>query len=111
MNIRWSTSWGLGYRPSFFVAGFALLIWLRIWSYRRFNVTRKKAAHSTIKLILLSHVQMILLVLGLEVRWPRALIQVVRLLSSLVAISPENTQSLSVSSEIPCKIRLNSTML
>ncbi len=80
---------------SLFVVGFAVLIWLRIRSYQHFNhVRRKKAAHSTIKRILLSHVQMLLLVLGLSVRWPRLLMQVMRLFSSLAAISPENTHAI-----------------
>ena len=78
-----------------FLVVYAGLIWLRVRSFQRFNrIRRKKAAHSTLKRVLLSHLQMLLLVLGLAVQWPQPLPEVVRLVSSVAAMSPENTQSI-----------------
>ena len=63
---------------------FGLLV-LRIRSFRSFDAERRrKALHSTIKRIALSHLQMIGIVLGLSVNWPGLLENVLATVSSIV---------------------------
>jgi hypothetical protein len=63
-------------------------------SSRGFNAERRrKAAHSTIKRVMLTHMQTVTLVLGLAIPWPRLMIETLSVLSSVSSFS-ENVNSL-----------------
>jgi hypothetical protein len=67
---------------------FFVLNLLRMRSFQKFNADRRrKALHSTIKRIILSHFQMVSIVLGLSVPWPKLLESVLNTVSSLVSFS------------------------
>jgi hypothetical protein len=77
-----------------FVAVFGLLIFfvglntLRMRSFRSFDAQRrKKSLHSTIKRIMVSHIQMIGIVLGLSVPWPQLLEEFLQAASSVGSFS------------------------
>jgi hypothetical protein len=67
---------------------FVLLNTMRMRSFRSFDAERRrKSLHSTIKRIVLSHVQMLSIVLGLTVPWPSILETVLTTLSSVASFS------------------------
>jgi hypothetical protein len=67
---------------------FIVLNSLRMTSFRRFNVQRRrKAFHSTIKRIIVSHVQMISVVLGLSVPWPSLMENILTTATSVASFS------------------------
>ncbi len=67
---------------------FMVMVGLRINSYTRFNSQRRrKAMHSTMKRILLTHVQTISLVMGLSVPYPPLLEQTLSAVGSLTSFS------------------------
>jgi len=70
-----------------FILFFVLNV-LRMRSFRKFNAKRRrKALHSTIKRIILSHYQMVSIVLGLSVPWPKLLESVLNTVSSVASFS------------------------
>jgi hypothetical protein len=61
---------------------------LRMRSFRSFDAQRRrKSLHSTIKRIVLSHIQMIGIVLGLSVPWPTLMREVLQTTSSVASFS------------------------
>jgi hypothetical protein len=61
---------------------------LRLRSFRSFDAQRRrKALHSTIKRIVLSHLQMIGIVLGLSVQWPKLMEDVLATASSIASFA------------------------
>ena len=67
---------------------FVLLNTMRMRSFRSFDAERRrKSLHSTIKRIVLSHIQMLGIVLGLTVPWPNLLETVLTTLSSVASFS------------------------
>ena len=65
---------------------FSLLVYLRIKSSTTSHTAKTKAVHSTVKRILLSHMQVVMLCMGLRVPWPgaiQALMDVFKTLSSV----------------------------
>jgi hypothetical protein len=67
---------------------FIVLNVLRMRSFRTFDAERRrKSLHSTIKRIILSHLQMVSIVLGLSVPWPRLLKNVLNTVSSVASFS------------------------
>ena len=67
---------------------FIMLNTLRMRSFRSFDAQRRrKSLHSTIKRIVLSHLQMVSIVLGLSVPWPPLLETVLNTVSSVASFS------------------------
>ena len=67
---------------------FVVLNVLRMRSFRTFDAERRrKSLHSTIKRIILSHLQMVSIVLGLSVPWPQLLKNVLNAVSSVASFS------------------------
>jgi len=67
---------------------FIVLNVLRMRSFRTFDAERRrKSLHSTIKRIVLSHLQMVSIVLGLSVPWPQLLKNVLNTVSSVASFS------------------------
>ena len=67
---------------------FVVLNVLRMRSFRIFDAERRrKSLHSTIKRIILSHLQMVSIVLGLSVPWPQLLKIVLNAVSSVASFS------------------------
>jgi hypothetical protein len=68
---------------------FSILIFLKIKSSTSSHGRKKKAAHSTIKRIVLSHVQIIMLSLSLNVPWPPLVDALMTALSSVSSVSQQ----------------------
>eukprot|EP00946_MAST-07B_sp_MAST-7B-sp1_P001440 g1440.t1 len=66
---------------------FSVLVFLKVKSSTSGHGQKKKAAHSTIKRILLSHVQVIMLSLSLNVPWPPLIEALMTALSSFSSVS------------------------
>jgi hypothetical protein len=61
---------------------------LRMRSFRSFDAQRRrKSLHSTIKRVVLSHIQMVSIVLGLSVSWPTLMVDVLQTVSSVASFS------------------------
>ena len=70
--------------------GFAVLIGMKLRSFGQSEFKadrRKKTTHSTLKRIILSHVQTVSLVLGLAVPWPEIMLNTLSFLSSVSTFS------------------------
>ena len=65
---------------------FSLLVYLRIRSSTGMHAQKKKAVHSTIKRILLSHMQVIMLCMGLRVPWPDAIQTLMEMFKTLSSV-------------------------
>jgi hypothetical protein len=81
----------------FLIAGFITLIVLKLKSFssqQGFDAERRrKATHSTLKRIMLTHMQTITLVLGLTIPWPRLMLDALSVLSSVSSFA-ESANSL-----------------
>jgi hypothetical protein len=81
----------------FLIGGFVTLVVMKMKSFgssRGFNAERRrKAAHSTIKRVMLTHMQTVTLVLGLAIPWPRLMLDTLSVVSSISSFS-ENVNSL-----------------
>jgi hypothetical protein len=66
---------------------FSMLVFLKIKSATSHHDIKTKAAHSTIKRILLSHVQIIMLSLSLNVPWPPLIKDLMTALSAVSSVS------------------------
>ena len=76
------------------LVGFVALIGLKMKSYRKFDMNRRrKAPHSTLKRIILSHIQMISLVLGLAVPWPTLMFDAWSIITAVTTVS-DNANSI-----------------
>jgi hypothetical protein len=69
----------------FFILG--LLVFLKVKSSVRGDKEKNKAVHSTIKRIMLSHLQVITLCMSLNVPWPKLLADMMMLFSSISSVS------------------------
>ena len=80
-----------------FFAGFVILVALKVKKYAKakgFNRDRRrKAPHSTLKRIILSHMQTLSLVMGLAVPWPQLMLDFAAIISSASSLS-ENAYGL-----------------
>jgi hypothetical protein len=81
---------------------FCVLVYLHLRSATKATLQKDKAAHSTIKRIVLSHMQIIMLSLSLRVPWPRLVVSMMVAFSSVSSVSRHVAQvGCFVDTEIP----------
>ena len=66
---------------------YGLLVFLKIKSSTMNQNFRTKAAHSTIKRILLTHMQVVMLSIGLNVPWPSMILSMLRIFAAISSIN------------------------